>query len=300
MFGICCSGDSVEKEQRRAPLSGWMREYDITLKRLLTHGSSRLLAKLTGLEVKVWHNVELPLLQTRQADLLGETADGKLVHVELQSTNDPTMASRMLKYAIAIEEKFDRYPHQLVLYVGRSPLQMPRRVRGPGLEFECLILDMRDVESSELLASGSLEDSVLAVLARFSDQAGTIREILERIQAGGAHQEEAMAELTILAGLRKLVPIIEEELKRMPILEDIRDHEIIGPWIEQGIERGIEKGIEKGRVEGERQLLLKQLERRFGPLTNATTQKIQGLSLQEVEDLGLRLMDGTPLDELVR
>ena len=35
--------------------------------------------------------------------------------------------------------------------------------------------------------------------------------------------------------------------------------------IEQGIERGIEQGIERGRAEGERTVLLRLAERRFGP-----------------------------------
>ena len=38
----------------------------------------------------------------------------------------------------------------------------------------------------------------------------------------------ALRELTILARLRNLVSIVERETERMPILEDIMDHEIIG------------------------------------------------------------------------
>lgn len=270
-----------------------MQEYDITLKRLLTKGSSRLLANLTGLEIKVWHNIELPLLQTRQADLLGETADGQLVHVELQSTNDPKMAKRMLKYSVAIDEKFDRHPHQLVLYVGRAALEMPRQVLGPRLEFVCPIIDIRDIESSELLASGSIEDTVLAVLARFSDEGATVREILQRIRAGG-QDEDATAELMILAGLRKLVPIIREELERMPILEDIREHEIIGPWIEQGIAQGVAQGV----TQGERMILLRQLERRFGQLPFPITERIAVMSSGELEELAVRFVDAGSLAEL--
>ena len=37
--------------------------------------------------------------------------------------------------------------------------------------------------------------------------------------------------------------------------------------IEKGIERGIEQGIESGRVQGERELVHRQVTRRFGPAT---------------------------------
>ncbi len=267
-----------------------MREYDVALKNLLTSASSRLLTTLTGLKVAVWHNAELPVVQARQPDLLGETARGELVHVELQSTNDPTMAERMLKYSVAIHEKFGRYPHQLVLYVGRNPLKMPREVEGPGLEFGCPMIDIREIESTDLLASSSLEDNVLAVLARFQDGIQIVREILRRIHADGAHRESALTELTILAGLRKLGPIIKEELLRMPILEDIMDHDLIGPAIRQGISQGIE--------DGERRMVLRMLESRFGILPPRIKEKVARLSIEELEDLGVQLMNASSLEQL--
>jgi hypothetical protein len=65
-----------------------MHEYDSTLK-LLLQGSATL-------------NVELPKVQNRRVDLLGETADGGLIHIEIQSTNDDQMALRMAEYCLAI------------------------------------------------------------------------------------------------------------------------------------------------------------------------------------------------------
>jgi len=47
-------------------------------------------------------NVELPEVHSRRADLLGETSDGRFIHVELQSANDPEMGQRMVEYAVAI------------------------------------------------------------------------------------------------------------------------------------------------------------------------------------------------------
>jgi hypothetical protein len=48
-------------------------------------------------------------------DLLGETVDGGLVHVELQSGNDATMPLRMAEYSLGIFRLFGRFPRQIVL-----------------------------------------------------------------------------------------------------------------------------------------------------------------------------------------
>ncbi len=72
-----------------------MHEYDITLKSVLRRLSGSVLSELTGFAISHWHNVALPEVRSYRVDMLGETADGTLVHIELQSTNDPNMSFRM-------------------------------------------------------------------------------------------------------------------------------------------------------------------------------------------------------------
>jgi len=84
-----------------------MHEYDITLKRVLRRLTGSVLRELTGFTVRRWHNAELPEVHSRRADMLGETAGGDLVHIELQSTNQSGMALRMLEYTTAIYGQFD-------------------------------------------------------------------------------------------------------------------------------------------------------------------------------------------------
>jgi hypothetical protein len=88
-----------------------MQEYDVALK-LLLQGSASLTAAAK------WLDVELPKVQNLQLDLLGETVDGGLVHVELQSGNDAAMPLRMAEYCLGIFRLFGRFPRQVVLYVG--------------------------------------------------------------------------------------------------------------------------------------------------------------------------------------
>jgi hypothetical protein len=42
----------------------------------------------------------------------------------------------MLEYAFCIRRLYERWPEQLVLYVGQAPLRMPARIETPSLSFE--------------------------------------------------------------------------------------------------------------------------------------------------------------------
>jgi flagellar biosynthesis/type III secretory pathway protein FliH len=51
----------------------------------------------------------------------------------------------------------------------------------------------------------------------------------------------------------------------MPILNDILDHEVVGPAIREGLQKGLEQGLQQGRQD----ILRRILEKRFGSLPNA-------------------------------
>ena len=269
-----------------------MHEYDVTLKSILTRVPGSVLAELTGFTIARWHNTDLPVVRHRRADLLGETADARLVHFELQSTNRADMALRMLEYSTAIKRKFRRYPEQLVLYVGNAPLRMTSRERGPGLEYECRFADMRELDAEPLLESRSLEDNVVAVLARLGDEREGVRRILARIAESRAHRRDAaLGELMVLAGLRRLGPMIEREAEQMHILDDIMDHEVLG--------RERKRGIAMGLAEGQRRLLVRMMADRFGKVPASAKKAVSELSGQELEDLGVRLLHAASLKELL-
>ena len=277
-----------------------MNEYDIALKSVLRRLTGSVLRDLTGFTVTRWHNVELPTVQNRRADMLGETRDGTLLHIELQSVNQSGMALRMLEYAAAIHRQFRRFPQQVVLYVGEAPLRMKGHIAGPQLAFSCKMVDIRSLDGDALIASAHVEDNVIAVLARLHNR----REAVKRILSGIAECEprrraEALAELMLLAGLRSLGPAIEREAKQMPILNDIMDHPVLGRERKRGIKLGLEQGLEQGREQGERQLVLRMIGKRFGPLPAAARKRIEELPAPKLEHIALRLIDARSLDELL-
>jgi predicted transposase YdaD len=146
-----------------------MHEYDAALKITLQHVDVAI-RDLVGSAVTRWHNIEFPKIESRRADLLGETETGELAHIELQSTNDEDMPIRMLNYYIHVRKKFGRYPQQVVLYVGDEPPRMETELRGPALDYSYRLIDVRDLDGERLLKSERVDDNIIAMLTRLSDR----------------------------------------------------------------------------------------------------------------------------------
>jgi Domain of unknown function (DUF4351) len=268
-----------------------MQDYDAALKALLPRIMSGALGQWIGIEVAQWHNVELKTAATRRVDLLGESRDGRMIQIELQSTNDAEMGLRMLEYAVAIYRNFGKRPEQVVVYVGYQPLRMT----GQFWEFDFRIIDIREFESAPLLESPVLEDNVISVLLRTADRRQTVRKILRRIaRASPAEGRRALEALFVLARLRHLGPLLNEETAKMPVLIDWMNDEVIGPRLRQALEEGEQRGEER-----ERRLLVRQIEKRFGPIPEWAQARLDAMSLDQLEETGLRLFDATTLEELL-
>ena len=286
-----------------------MQEYDVALKLLLQGSATLIMRELTGTAVAKWLDVELPKVQNLRLDLLGETVDGGLVHVELQSSNDAAMPLRMAEYCLGVFRLFGRFPRQVVLYVGEPQLRMENALRGPNVSFWYRLIDIRTLDGDRLLESDAVGDNVIAILARLRDHEGAVRKIVERIAGlAAAERETALAQLVILAGLRHLSRTVEQERRKMPIDIDIREHEVLGPMFKEaeqkGRQEGLQKGLQKGLLEGlqvgELTVLRRQTEKRFGALPSWAAEKLATLSASELEDLSERVLDAKSLDELLR
>ena len=270
-----------------------MQDYDVALKLLLQGSASATMRELTGTAVAKWLDVELPKVQNLRLDLLGETVDGGLVHVELQSGNDAAMPLRMAEYCLGIFRLFGRFPRQIVLYVGEPQLRMENKLHGPDVSFQYRVVDIRALDGDRLLESEAVGDNIIAILARLRDHRGAVRKIVERIAGLAAPEREtALAQLMILAGLRRLSRTVEQEARKMPIRVNLMENEVLGPMIQ--------KGLDQARQEGELTILRRQIEKRFGALPGWAGEKLAALPASELEDLSERVLDAKSLEELLR
>jgi len=247
---------------------------------------------MTGLKIGQWLNVELPLVTQTRVDLLAETSDGKsLVGFELQSCNDSLLPIRMAEYSLRVYRVHQRFPKQYVLYVGNDKLRMPRKLIGPDFSCRYKIFDIRDLDENTLLESPFDGENILAILAKHANRRESVRRILARIaKLESGARGEAFRKLMILAGLRSLRNTILTEVKTMPILDSMLDHNIIGPAIRQGLEQGF--------LQGQLDILRRQIGKRFGTLPAWVDERLGKLSTTELEDLSLRFVDAKSLDEL--
>jgi hypothetical protein len=237
---------------------------------LLLHSVNSAVEKLIGTPIVRWHNMELPKPGLLRVDLLGETADGELIHIELQSTNDPFMALRMAEYAVHMYCVFKRLPRQIVIYVGHAEMKMASELIGPQLTFHYALIDINSLDSEPLLQSSLIADNLLAILTRLQDQRAAVRHILARIATLEPDEKRvALKQLLILAGLRKLGSTIATELQTMLIEEDIMDHDLFGPMIRQS------------RQEESLHIVRRQLKKRFGKLPPPIEQHMSQLPANE-------------------
>src|SRR6266446_2060721 len=273
-----------------------MQEYDVALKLLLQQSAELTIRELTGTTIAKWLNVELPKVQNLRLDLLGEAVDGSLVHVELQSGNDPTMPLRMLEYCAGVYRLFDKFPLQILLYVGEAPLRMDSELRGPNQWFRYKPVDIRDLDGDLLLQSEQVGDNVIAILARLRDHKEAVRKIVERISVLAAGEREtALGQLLILAGLRRLEETVAQEVRKMPIFIDILENKVLGP----PYKRGLEEGKQEGKQEGELTILRRQIEKRFGPIPGWAEERLASRSAAELEDLSVRVLDAQSMEDLL-
>jgi predicted transposase YdaD len=278
-----------------------MQEFDVVLKLLLQH-SKQILPQLAGITVVSWLPTELPRVQNRRLDLLGQASDGTLVQLECQSTNDPAMPLRMAEYSLAVYRLHGRFPLQLVLYIGREPARMADRLQGPFGSFQYTLVDLREVDSAPLLASAEPSDNVLGILTRLAEPQRAVAHLVRRVAEEREPEQRTfyLEALLLLAGLRGLEKQVEEEAKRVPVLYDILENKVLGREYLRGRQEGLQEGRQEGRQEGERMLLRRQMEKRFGPVPEWASQRLAQLSEHDLGELSLRLFEAQTLEELLR
>jgi hypothetical protein len=174
---------------------------------------------------------------------------------------------------------------------------MEKALRGSNVWFAYSLIDIRMLDGERLLASDEVGDNVIAILAGLRDDEGAVCKIVERIAGlAAAERETALAQLTILAGLRRLSKTVAREARKMPIDLDIRDHEVLGPMFIEAEQKGLQTGLHAGELT----VLRRQIGKRFGALPGWAGEKLAALSTSELEDLSERLLDAKSLEELLR
>ena len=213
-----------------------------------------------------------------------------------------------------------------VLYTGDEPWEEPPQLADEWglsepigeytLHFKQFFVDLHQLSEESL---NRPDEPFAWILKLFRDAkapldrfVATLRETLERLgrlKASACSVQRRLAWIAdIMAHLRRpleeraeITGVINEVLPQFVPAEEVEvmTQTIADYYVEQGVQKGMQKGMKQGELRGKRNLLLRQLESRFGQLPESVKEKV--LSLQEddaLDDLSMEVLSAERLEDL--
>jgi predicted transposase YdaD len=274
-------------------------------------------------------------LRGHLADLLfsAPTTDGRraLLYLlfEHQSTPDPLMPVRLLIYTSRIWSDWLRNNKgarkvppvfSVVLHHGSSGWTAPTDLMelydadldlltaaGPHLPALQLVLDdLSAVPDEELRARAKSALVRLALLLlKHARDSYDIDERLDQCDELASEVVESESGLEALVIMARYVAQVSKYATRegvramLRLLPKSQADEVIMTMGRQLIEQGEQQGIEKGIAQGERKLLLRLLERRFGELPEAVVDRVNAANGEQLERWADQILDAESIDDVL-
>ena len=293
------------------------KPWDSTLKRLVHANPSAFVQWLLPGAVFVEERPsEIESLKREVDALLEVTANGQpmLLHIEFQTYNDATMATRLLLYNVLLMNVYQLPVLSCVIYllrdgtVSQSPLDVFVPTGHLTHKFYFESIEIGQFTPEDMFNMGSEALIALVPLTQGGTNRSTLLRIFEELkQQRGQEQAEIQAtEIEVIAFTlasfvlqrSKNIPDQEWLIRRFREMHDIMldtpiMQEILREGMEKGLEKGIAEGLEKGiaegreeglelgRLEATRHILLILTEKRFPELASLAQE--QSSSIQDLE-----------------
>jgi predicted transposase YdaD len=278
-------------------------------------------------------------LRESRTDLLlhARTTSGDALYVHIlfehQSTEDPWMALRMLRYMVGLWERLVADGARtlppvipVVLHHSDRGWRVPRRLRDhlaidddlrdalarhlPDLE---IVVDDLSHLSDEELSTRAHRASVLLILRALRDARSVVdvaRWLLDSvalIRAAHAIDRGPQVLLHLIRYLYRVGHIDDpsafHEAIRITMGDDMKENAMtmeqhaLARGEQQGLQKGLRQGLEQGLELGLRRAVQRQAEARFGPLDAASLDRIARASVADLERW-LDRVSASSLDEL--
>ena len=233
-----------------------------------------------------------------------------LIHVETQAQSQAQFAQRMFAYFARLHGKYRLAVYPVALFSYDQPQRAePDEYRVEFPDLEVLAFRFRVVQLNRLDWHDFVErtNPVAAALMAKMRMKPTERpwvklaclDLLAKLQLDPARRElisgfvDTYLRLTI-----DEQEVFEEELEKIEPERQEQVMEIVTSWMEKGIEQGIEQGIERGAKQGKQDLVLRMLRKRLGTLASQMEARIDALSVEQLEDLAVALLDFSTSSDL--
>jgi Domain of unknown function (DUF4351) len=227
-----------------------------------------------------------------------------LVHLEIQAAPEKNFPERMFIYAIRIFELFHQLPVSLAILCDAKrdwrPSAYSLITPGSDLQFNFTAVKLLDYETQWSQLEQSRNPFAVVVMSHLKtretkgnaiDRKAWKVRLVKRLYELGYDRSEVLN----LFRFVDWVMILPEGLKRT-FWEELKTYEEERqmPYITSVEEIGYDRGL----VQGERSLILRQLNRRIGAIPDRMVDRINHLSITRLESLGEALLDFSTIEDL--
>jgi hypothetical protein len=233
---------------------------------------------------------------------------GFLIHVEPQARRETVFSRRMFTYFARLHEKYDMPIYPIALFSYPAPLKPePSEYRVEFPDLTVLTFNFRVVQLNRLAWRDFLDRTNPIAAALMTNMAMAPGEqprvklaclrMLARLQLDPARERlisgfiDQYLQLTIDQN-----KVFEAEIEQLVPQEKEGVMELVTSWMQEGIA----KGLLQGREQGEREMVMRQLRKRFGTLDAAIVSRIESLNKDDIEQLGEELLSFTGHGDLDR
>ena len=233
-----------------------------------------------------------------------------IIHLEHQARSEAEFNKRMFRYFARLHEKHALPVYPIVIFSHDSPRRPEPdcyRVEFPGwtvLEFNYRVIQLNRLRWQDFVNQPNPVVSALMSKMRMDTQERPTVKLVSLQLLSSLGLNTALVQMisgfidTYLRLNAEEEAVFQQQLATIAPVEQEGVMEIVTSWMEQGIQRGLQQGRQEGRQQEAVSMVLRQLTRRLGAVEQSFQERIQRLSLAQLEDLGEALLDFDRVSDL--
>ncbi|MDG2990917.1 Rpn family recombination-promoting nuclease/putative transposase [Candidatus Synechococcus calcipolaris G9] len=209
-----------------------------------------------------------------------------ILHLEFQVEPEPTLPLRMLDYWLRLYRTHQCEIVQVLILLRRTRVHVPDAFELPATIHRYRVVRLWEEDPNQFFQIPALLP--FAVLGKTDNESALLQAVADQIDQIQSEQsrKELSTVVQLMAGLQYSKELIQTIFREGMMRESVIYQEIL------------QEGRQEGRQEGESTLILRQLHRRLGILSDQVVSQIRGLSLEQLESLGEALLDFQDLYDL--